>query len=474
MSAGPAVGVRPTDLVPGSPERLELLVARCRTMAEGLGGAADRLRAVDAGEWVGPAGDAFRRVVDAEPGRFDDAARAFAATGSAVRAYVVVLRDAQGDARRAIGLHEEAARESAAWRAADPRAADDPGQDGRTRAAVIVEDARRRVREAGDRAARAIADGWAEAPREPRWWERAGHFVAEIGRGAWEATTGLVEFAWSISPSRLMVDPDGWVRDLEGLGTGLAFGVTHPVELGKALIDWDTWQESPGRAIGHLVPDLLLALGTAGTGTAAARGARAVEKLDDLADVATTFNRLDRAGEAGERLAYLRRAQDLLLGRQELSAPNLPPTSAARQAAAFQGTPPYAGVDRWWNARLQVGDQIATGTVSARPELRLSGFTVPRSVADDVGTDALRLYEGVQVEPYRGTYRDQLTVLRATEEMEVGVSYTFANRQFGEGGLRQVFVPDLHERVRDGAFEVVERRAMDNTTARIGTEVASR
>ncbi|MGH8893019.1 MAG: putative T7SS-secreted protein [Actinomycetes bacterium] len=472
MTPALAVGARATDLVPGSPDRLDVLAARCRTMSEGLGGAAARLRAVDAGEWVGPAGDAFRAVVDAEPDRFDDAARAFALTGTAVRSYAVVLREAQEGARRAIGLHEEAVRRSAAWQATERRSTYDPGSDQRHRAAVLLDDARHCVQDAGDRAARAIAAGWADAPREPRWWESAGHFVAEVGRGALEATTGLVDFAWTVSPVRMMVDPEGWAGDMTALGNGLAFGVTHPVELGKALVDWDTWQESPGRAIGHLVPDLLLALGTGGSGAVAARGARAAETMGDLGDLATTFGRLDRAGESGQRLSYLQRAQARLAGQRELPEPNLP-ASPAGAAAAFQGTPPYSGVDRWWNTQLRAGDEIASGSLAGR-DLRFSGFSVPRSVADDVGTDAARLYEGVQVQPWRGTYRDELTVLRATRDVDVGVGYALADQQFGPGGLRQVFVPDLDRLVRDGAFDVAERRAMDNTTARIGAEVAAR
>ncbi len=317
-----------------------------------------------------------------------------------------------------------------------------------------------------------MAAGWADAPREPRWWESAGHFVAEIGRGAWEATAGLVELAWSVSTVRMVVDPDGWHRDVTALGAGLAYGVTHPVELGKALVDWDTWQESPGRAIGHLVPDLLLALGTAGAGTAAARGARAVETLDDLGDVATAFQRLDRAGESGQRMGYLARAQRMLGGSADLPVPNLPPGSPAGLAAGIQGHPPYTGIDRWWSAQLRAGDEVATGTVAGR-NLPLSGFTVPRSAADDIGTDARLFNEGVQVKPFQGTYRDELTVLRATRDTDVAVGYSLANTQFGPGGLRQVYVPDLEALVRDGVFEVVEQRPMTNTVARTGAEVAA-
>ena len=347
----------------------------------------------------------------------------------------------------------------------------DPGADDRRRAEVLLADARQRVADAGTAAARTISAAWADAPREPHWWEKAGHFVAEIGRGAWEATAGLVEFVWSISTVRMLVDPEGWATDMQALGTGLVYGVTHPVEFGKALLDWDTWQESPGRAIGHLLPDLLLTLATAGGG-AAARGARGLKALDEVADVGTTFQRLDRLGESGQRLTYLQRARNVLSG-EHLPPANLGADSPAGIAAAWQTGPTYPNADRWFNARLNLGDEIGAGSVSMNPDLRFSGFAVTRDVVDDVGTDAQRLYEGVQVEPWNGTYRDQLTVFRATDDVDVAVSYALSNTQHGAGGLRQLFLPEMQQLVDDGVLEVVEQRAMENLIARVGPEVAA-
>jgi hypothetical protein len=480
-----------TELVPGSPGDLDRLVARCRTVANGLGGAATRVRAIDSGEWVGPAGDAFREVVDIEPGTYDDAAAAFGATATAVHAYVDVLRDAQADARTAITLYEHAQSQTKAWQARqdqyatdvrtaraeaeDPAAAAkavdglarpssyDPGTDDRERAATLLSDARERVRAAGSTASRRIAAAWEHAPREPHWWEKAGHFVAEIGRGAWEATTGLVEFAWSISPTRMMVDPDGWRKDVTDLGKGLWFGVQHPAELGKALIDWDTWKESPGRAIGHLVPDLLLALGTAGAGTVAARSVRGMKALDEVADVATTFRRLDRLGEGPQRLTYLQRARNFLSG-ERLPAPNLPDTPAGL-AKAWQSHPNYPNPDNWFNARLETGDEIAFGSLSFKSEVAPGNFVVPRSVLDGVGTDAVSYNEGLQIRPFHGSYRDETTIVRVEQPMDVAVAYTKANPQYGPGGLRQIFIPD--DALSPSAFTQLERRAMTNLEARI-------
>ncbi|MGH8968871.1 MAG: putative T7SS-secreted protein [Actinomycetes bacterium] len=452
MPATLAAGARAAELVPGSPDDLDRLVDRARTLAGGLGGAAARLRAVDAGEWVGPAGDAFRDVVDAEPERYETAAEAFAATAAAVAGYAAVLRDAQGEARRAITVYAEADTAS------------------RDRAEGLLAAARDLVREAGDRAARTVAAAWSAAPREPRWWEDAGHFVAEIGRGAWEATAGLAEFAWSVSQVRMLVDPQGWARDMHALAQGLTYGATHPVEFGKAVLDWETWQESPGRAIGHLVPDLLVTLATAGGG-AAVRATRGVRALDTVADVGTTFRRLDRLTEPRERLSYLDRARRLLHGREPLlPEPNLPADSPAGIAAGIQGRGNYPGVDDWYPARLRAGDEIGAGTVADLPDLPLSGFAVPRSVVDEVGTDARELFEGVQVRPYEGSYRDELTVYRAGNDLDVAVGYALRNPDYGAGGLRQVYVRDMQRLVDDGVLDVAERRCLTNLTARVDAE----
>ena len=465
-----SVGVLPRDLVPGNADDLERLVARCGTLARGLDAAASRLRAVDAGEWVGPAGDAFRQVVDDEPSRYDTAAQAFAATGAAVASYRAVLVDAQASARRAVALFADAETASAGWQQRDRPSPDDPGADGRARAGTLLEDAQARVRAAGTAAARRTEAAWADAPREPRWWESAGHFVAEIGQGAWEATAGLVELAWSVSSVRMLVDPDGWQRDVSALAEGLAYGVTHPVEFGKAILDWDTWAESPGRAIGHLVPDLLITLATAGGG-AAALGARAARAADDLADVGTTFRRLDRLEDSSDRLAFLDRARQLLPGREPpLPPPNLPVGSPAGQAAAVQGRGAYPGVDDWYSARLGAGDEVAAGSVAALPELPFSGFAVPRSVADDAGGNARELFEGVQVQPYHGSYRDEVTVLRARGDIDVAVGIARNNPQFGPGGMRQVYLPDMQRLVDDGVLEVAERRALHTLQARVAAE----
>ncbi len=161
---------------------------------------------------------------------------------------------------------------------------------------------------------------------------------------------------------------------MQALGAGLVYGVTHPVELGKVLIDWDTWQESPGRAIGHLLPDLLLTLATAGGG-AAARGARTMRARGrDGPTWAPRSGGWTGWADPGQRLSYLQRARNVLSG-EHLPPPNLAPDSPAGLAAAWQAGPSYPNADRWFNARLSAGGEIGAGSVSMNPDLRFSGFS---------------------------------------------------------------------------------------------------
>ncbi|MDP9072484.1 MAG: HNH endonuclease [Actinomycetota bacterium] len=89
-----------------------------------------------------------------------------------------------------------------------------------------------------------------------------------------------------------IIDPDGYVENLTGIGEGLAYGVTHPKEFAKAITNWDMWFDNPARALGQLVPDLVIAVATMGSGTTASAGAR----------LANTTSKLRTAGKAAAKV----------------------------------------------------------------------------------------------------------------------------------------------------------------------------
>jgi hypothetical protein len=82
----------------------------------------------------------------------------------------------------------------------------------------------------------------------------------------------MATFTFKLSPAYAIIRPDRYVENQVGLVKGLAQGVTHPVEFAEAVLDWDTWAESPGRALGHLLPAVALAVASAGAGVGAEAG----------------------------------------------------------------------------------------------------------------------------------------------------------------------------------------------------------
>ena len=110
--------------------------------------------------------------------------------------------------------------------------------------------------------------------------------------------------------------------------------------------------------------------------------------------------------------------------------------------------------------RCRPATVIGAGSVAGR-DLPFSGFAVPPEVVEGVGGDARRLFEGVQVNPFRGSYRDEITMFRANEDLPVAVSYAWHNPQFGEGGLRQVYVHEMQSLIERGVLVMVDQAAAD-------------
>ena len=179
-----------------------------------------------------------------------------------------------------------------------------------------------------------VRAGCADAPEEPNWLESGLKFVGGIFEGAGEAVWDLLTMV-PFSPVNLVIDsyklatgdltPEELTKKYElsaenawtmaqGVYTGLT---TDPVgfgkELGKSLLDWDTWADDPARAIGHLVPDAVAAVATAGAGALATRGAKGgMDVLDGLSDLdklenLSDLNRLDDLDD----LSDLNRLDDL-------------------------------------------------------------------------------------------------------------------------------------------------------------------
>jgi hypothetical protein len=306
----------------------------------------DALAKVSVEGWTGRAADHFRDAHDLEPERWTKAGNGFLRAGSALETYAGAVENAQSvarwaadeyargeqvtqDARAAYDADVSRARDQVANAAAAGQVMtltiipfEDPGAAIRDNAVREFESAKSELDGAAHVCADQVRTGCQDAPEEPGWLESGLRFVGGVFEGAGEALWDLA----TLSPFSAV----NMIRDLTSLATGdltpeelmakyrlsaeTAQGmldalmddpVTFGKELGKGLLDWDTWADDPARALGHLAPDAIVAALTAGSGTAATRGVGATDdvvgalsdlsRLDDLADL----GRLDDLGDLG-------------------------------------------------------------------------------------------------------------------------------------------------------------------------------
>lgn len=300
----------PARLIPGDPEALSADARSIEEIADTLATVADRVSGVDLGGWVGHAADAYAQSTDPLRTAILVAATAFSNAATALRTHASTLEWAQSQARTAIRQYNAAAG------CVPPGPLGAVGIPvGQSRATDVLARARAEVYASGNTAAATIESATADAPINPGFWNQAGYQWSEFWHGATEAVTGIGQLAWDHNTIRLIVDTDGWTKSTTELATGLVAAVKDPVQLGKDVIDYDTWTTSPARAAGHLAPTAIIAALTAGGGLAAsataARSAVAARFASAMASGAEhgSANFLARAG-AAEGVAGLAEGAD--------------------------------------------------------------------------------------------------------------------------------------------------------------------
>jgi hypothetical protein len=121
-------------------------------------------------------------------------------------------------------------------------------------------------------------------------------FVKDVGdffEGAWDAIKDPAVMLYHLTPLH-----SGWQQSWSDLGHGLEYGVTHPVEFGKAMINLDALEERGfSYWLGNLAPAAAATLlsGGAAAGVRGAEGATAVERA------AVAGSRLERSLAAAGR-----------------------------------------------------------------------------------------------------------------------------------------------------------------------------
>ncbi len=312
----------------------------------------DALSKIDVSGWTGRAAEEFREAHDLEPDRWIKAGNGFKKAAAGLTTYAGELERAQSRAEAARKDYEEGQRQSADakskyssymdqmrsyWSSGGTDQAEpfvDWGDPVQQQALADLASARADLDTAAHTCAGQVKAGCADAPEEPNWLESGLKFVGGILEGAGEAVWDLLTMT-PFSPVNMVIDsyklatgdltPEELMKKYElsaesawdmakGIYTGLT---TDPIgfgkNLGKALLDWDTWADDPARALGHLVPDAVIAVATAGTGALATRGAKGgLDAIDALGDL----NRLDNLADLGklnklDELGDLRRLDNL-------------------------------------------------------------------------------------------------------------------------------------------------------------------
>jgi hypothetical protein len=109
--------------------------------------------------------------------------------------------------------------------------------------------------------------------------------IKDFAVGAWDSVAQPALMLYHLTPLA-----SGWTDAWGNLGHGLAYGVTHPVEFGKAVIGVDALKQH-GFAywLGNLAPSVAAAFFTGG----GAAGLRAASATDRAIEGATAADRLD-------------------------------------------------------------------------------------------------------------------------------------------------------------------------------------
>jgi hypothetical protein len=290
----------------------------------------EALSAIDTNGWIGRAADHFRDAHKLEPDRWFEAGNGFRTAGTALQTYASAVEQAQKVGEWAQGEYDRgdqvtsSARSSYDADVSDARQKlaagiyssltiepfNDPGQAIRDNAISEFNAAKATLEEAAQVCAGQVRAGCAAAPEEPHWWESGLKFVGGIFQGAGEAVwdlltispfgaVNMIQDSWKLATGDLTPEElaKKYELSLETVGDMWQALQDDPVEfgknLGKGLLDWDTWADDPARAIGHLVPDAIVAALTAGSGTVATRGVKGgADAMDALADI-SKMSKLD-------------------------------------------------------------------------------------------------------------------------------------------------------------------------------------
>lgn len=344
----------PTFSISGSPSAIREKATTMRSRANQYQILSQSLSSLSTDGWTGRAADRFHEKFSVEPGRWQQAATGFTNAADALDLYATSLENAQTTASDCKTNYDEANRitkeareeydadvergkqEKREWEQVNGPGTynltiepfSDPGESMRNQAVSDFDSAVSTLETEAETCASTIRASCEGAPEKRNWLETGVAAVGEVLYGAFEACLDVGKLLLDLNGISLLFD------DLIPFLTGeltaeelamkfqlrgesvVAFGKAlrdHPLEVGKEIakgvLDLDTWADNPARAVGHLVPDIVVAVATAGGGTAATKSSSILAKLgthaDDLADVGHAARGVDDAAAGVKRLDKL-------------------------------------------------------------------------------------------------------------------------------------------------------------------------
>lgn len=344
----------PAFEVPGDPRAILGRAGDLRTRGASFVTVADGLDAIRTDGWVSRSADMFRQQFDPEAGRWRDAGTGFVTAAGALEVYAGQLQSAQAAAATArtewargeqVTTTAKAAYDADVARGQREKAAyeaqggtytltilpfHDPGESIRAGAQQAYDEAKTTLDGHAHTCADQVRAGCAGGPKKRNWFETGLAFVGDVFVGIWEGVEGLADLV--MLPMTMLNE---MLTDLSKLATGeltaeelamkyqlkaedaqalLTAVRDHPGEVakavGKAILDWDTWSDDPAKAIGHLVPDVLIAIATLG-GAAAASGAekgatglaKGAEAAEDVLTATSKMGELADAAKFGDSMS---------------------------------------------------------------------------------------------------------------------------------------------------------------------------
>ena len=275
-------------LIPDSPVVISQLASELRTLAAEVDRTRHRIHRVEIVDgWRGTAHDSYQRCAERLPGILRTMSTTFHAAARAAERYARELEAARAAVRRALGhwadgdhatrvwqrrQEQEKAQldQGSCWATSDT----DPGDALRSHAQREADEALSVLDDGARRFANTLQRLALDAPPRTMFAKSLGRQLSDLGggvvAGVWEAGDAMVRF----SPTRILANREGWLRDVDAALQGLNEGGRHPGAMAAAVADTETLHENPERWVGTWLPTVAATAATAGGAESLTAGER--------------------------------------------------------------------------------------------------------------------------------------------------------------------------------------------------------